>query len=269
MRFIPDDLDSEIVGAIGNLLAGVAADDAVAIPWAIESGSRAWGFPSPDSDYDCRFLFVRSSDDYLTPWPKRDVIETPLDEIFDVNGWDLIKAIKLLLKGNAVIVEWLTSPIIYSGDALFRDDLLALASRVSNRALTGRHYLHVGRQKWVSGSAAMPIKKIFYSLRPAAALRWLRLNPELPLPPMNLSQLMLESDVPADVAEQTEVLIAAKALTRELGTGTIHPSLARFIDHEYDLAHELYEHADGRVNEQHKRIAADTFRRMIATYGPN
>ena len=70
------------------------------IPWAIESGSRAWGFPSPDSDYDCRFLFIRPRDQYLSLWPARDVMEPPLDKTYDVNGWDLAKAVKLVVKGN-------------------------------------------------------------------------------------------------------------------------------------------------------------------------
>jgi hypothetical protein len=82
------------------------------MPLAIESGSRAWGFPSPDSDYDCRFIFVRPIEDYLSPWQRRDVIETPLEGDFDVNGWELGKAIRLLAKGNAVIIEWLMSPIV-------------------------------------------------------------------------------------------------------------------------------------------------------------
>ncbi|MFE3443732.1 DNA polymerase beta superfamily protein [Nocardia sp. NPDC059180] len=83
---------------------------------AIESGSRAWGFPSPDSDYDCRFLYVASLDTYLSPWRTRDVIETPLVGLLDVNGWDLGKALRLLVKGNAVLIEWLQSPIVYRGD---------------------------------------------------------------------------------------------------------------------------------------------------------
>jgi len=103
MRSVPDSLDPTVVAEIDARLGSLG----VAIPWAIESGSRAWGFPSPDSDYDCRFIFVRSASDYLSLWPKRDVIETPLDEIFDVNGWDLIKAVRLLVQGNAVVAEWL------------------------------------------------------------------------------------------------------------------------------------------------------------------
>lgn len=86
MRTIPDTMDAKIVAAVDERLRGVTADHAVVIPWAIESGSRAWGFPSPDSDYDCRFFFVRSANAYLSPWPARDDRDA-LDKIFDVNGW--------------------------------------------------------------------------------------------------------------------------------------------------------------------------------------
>ena len=145
MRSVPDSLDAAVVAEIDARLDRVGAEHGVIVPWAIESGSRAWGFPSPDSDYDCRFIFVRQRDAYLSLWPARDVIETPLDAVFDVNGWDLAKALRLLLKGNAVVVEWLRSPIVYRGDPSFRDELLALADEVSDPARVSRHYLHVGR----------------------------------------------------------------------------------------------------------------------------
>ena len=77
------------------LLAAVAAAEGVHVPWAVESGSRAWGFPSPDSDYDCRFLYVRPVARYLDPWPPRDVVETPLDAVLDVGGWDVLKSKRL------------------------------------------------------------------------------------------------------------------------------------------------------------------------------
>ena len=92
LRSIPDSFDHVTLAAIDDLLASTANDYRVNIPLAIESGSRAWGFPSPDSDYDCRFIYVRSSDQYLSPWVPRDVIETPLVGDLDVNGWDLGKA---------------------------------------------------------------------------------------------------------------------------------------------------------------------------------
>jgi predicted nucleotidyltransferase len=156
------------------MLERVRADHGVAIPLAIESGSRAWGFPSPDSDYDCRFLFVRSERDYLSLWRKRDVIEMPVDRVLDVNGWDIGKALKLLLKGNAVIIEWLTSPITYRTDPQFRDEFLELVRAVADRALIARHYLHLGerqRRTYFRDTKSVPQKKVFYALRPAAALR--------------------------------------------------------------------------------------------------
>jgi predicted nucleotidyltransferase len=101
MPAIPESMDATTVGAIDRRLDVIETSERVTIPWAIESGSRAWDFPSPDSDYDCRFLYMRGLGDYLSPWPRRDVIETPLDKVFDVNGWDLAKALRLLVKATA------------------------------------------------------------------------------------------------------------------------------------------------------------------------
>src|SRR5579875_199282 len=106
MRVIPQTLAPEIVSNIDGQLADVERREQVQILWAIESGSRAWGFPSPDSDYDCRFVYSRPVDRYLSPWLPRDVLELPPDRIFDVNGWDLRKAVQLLVKGHATVGEW-------------------------------------------------------------------------------------------------------------------------------------------------------------------
>lgn len=263
MRAVPDDLDPEVVREIDARLASLD----VAIPWAIESGSRAWGFPSPDSDYDCRFIFVRPVDSYLSPWHERDVIETPLDETFDVNGWDLIKAVRLLLKGNAVVVEWLRSPIVYRGDPEFRDGLRALAAEVSNRAQIGRHYLHVGTNQWFPDGAEMKIKKIFYSLRAAMVLRWMDVHPHDLVPPMNLQELLAEADPPVDVVAETTELLARKALTRELGHGRVPVSLGRFISGQFERAVDEYEHADGTVSDESRAIASRYFRGAVERYG--
>ena len=194
-------------------------------------------------------------------------METPLDAVFDVNGWDLIKAVRLLLKGNAVVVEWLRSPIVYSGDEFFRADLLDLAAQVSNRALIGRHYLHVGRQKWAPDAEDMSIKKIFYSLRPAAVLRWMHTNGDAVIPPMNLSELLEQCDPPSDVRDETTELLAKKAVTRELGRGVIPPAIARFVEREFALAYDEYEHADGSVTEESRELASEYFRAAVAKYG--
>jgi len=106
---LTDGFDAATVERIQARLDEVERDHGVRVLWAVESGSRAWGFPSPDSDYDCRFFYVRRHDGYLSPWRPRDVIETPLDDVLDVNGWDLIKAIRL-----AAALHWtrtLGSPV--------------------------------------------------------------------------------------------------------------------------------------------------------------
>ena len=106
---LTDGFDAATVERIQARLDEVERDHGVRVLWAVESGRRAWGFPSPDSDYDCRLFYVRRHDDYLSPWRPRDVIETPLADVLDVNGWDLIKAIRL-----AAALHWtrtLGSPV--------------------------------------------------------------------------------------------------------------------------------------------------------------
>jgi predicted nucleotidyltransferase len=239
LRHIPEGFAPDVVRRIDGRLADIRAEHGVSIPWAVESGSRAWGFPSPDSDYDCRFVFVRPIDQHLTPWPRRDVIETPLDDVLDVNGWELGKALKLLLKGNSVIIEWLKSPVVYGGDPAFRDALLGFGERFADRQVIARHYLHMGqrqRRKHFTDHASVPQKKIFYALRPAAALRWLRLRPEAVIAPMHFPTLMRECDPPEALAALVEDLMARKAISHEMGTEALPPAIGAFIDQEFDLA---------------------------------
>jgi predicted nucleotidyltransferase len=266
IRSLPPSFAEGTVAAIDARLAAIERDHGVSIPLAIESGSRAWGFPSADSDYDCRFVFVRPVDHYLSPWQQRDVIETPLEGDLDVNGWDLPKAIKLLLKGNAVIIEWLTSPIVYGGDAQFREDFLALAARHASRELIGRHYLHLGerqRRVYFGEGKRVAQKKIFYALRPAAALRWLRLHPGEAVAPMHFPALMAQCDPPRDVAAITEDLTARKAVTRELGDTALPEPIARFIDEEFEAARRVFETGPVAITEDSKRDADVFFRQTV------
>ena len=263
MRAIPDSMDAAIVAAIDERLARLEADDGVRIVWAIESGSRAWGFPSPDSDYDARFFYLRSLGDYLSPWPRRDVLETPLDKIFDVNGWDVAKALRLLVKGNGTVTEWLRSPIVYGGRVEFRDDLLALAEQVTDRAMLGRHYLHIGRDQWAIATSTGSLKKVFYALRPAAILAWFEQNPDRVVPPMDLATLLAESDPPADVVAASAELVALKAETRELGRGEVPPVISRFIEDQYLRAEALFEEAARHENADAIARCEEFFSRVV------
>ena len=270
MRALPADFAPEAVAAIDGRLAAIRREHKVALPLVIESGSRAWGFPSPDSDYDCRFLFVRREEDYLSPWPLRDVIETPLDKELDVNGWDLGKALKLLLKGNAVVIEWLTSPVVYAADPAFRADLLALAATQVSAARIARHYLHLGerqRRTYFANGKPIRLKKIFYALRPAAALRWLRLHPGEAVAPMHFPTLMESCDPPADVAALAAELIARKAETRELGKALLPKPIETFIDAEFAIAHDTPKEGPHRIPAEAREAAEALFRTWVRRLG--
>ena len=112
---------------IRSRLVEIEANDHVRIVYACESGSRAWGFPSVNSDYDVRFIYIRPTEWYLSIDEKRDVIEYPIDELLDITGWDLKKALKLLRKTNPPLLEWLGSPIVYLEKGSFAEKMRQLA----------------------------------------------------------------------------------------------------------------------------------------------
>jgi predicted nucleotidyltransferase len=269
MRAIPDSFDPSVVTEIDRRLGAVAEQEQITIPWAIESGSRAWGFPSADSDYDCRFVYVRSESHYLSPWLGRDVIETPLDKIFDVSGWDLRKALQLLVKGNAVVVEWLRSPYVYSGDERFRDELLTLAGDVADRSAVGRHYVHVALGQWQrhGDEKEMSLKKLFYVLRPAATVRWLERHPESATPPMEITPLLVESGATDEVLDLVAELVKLKAQTREMGVGVVPPRLLAYVEETLALGEAMFPQRGDTHVEARRAKAAGFFRHAIRTYG--
>jgi len=232
---------------------------------AVESGSRAWGFPSPDSDYDVRFVYAKPTDWYLSVFPGRDVIETPIEDDMDVNGWDLRKALHLVLKSNAVISEWMESPILYRRDAGALKQLRAFADRMLHpRALT-YHYLHLARRQAAAKLARerIVLKRYFYALRPALALRFLRLHGGQ-RPPMNLQALIKGTDLPPATVKVIEQLVAAKSRTRELGSGPRIPVLDRLIAAEIASAAGSVADAPGRPATD-LEAANRLFRRLIRT----
>lgn len=266
VRAVPDDLAPESVAAIDAMLDAIRREHGVRIPLAIESGSRAWGFPSPDSDYDCRFVYVRPVEAHLTVWPVRDVIEAPIQGELDVNGWDLAKALRLLLKGNAVVVEWLRSPIVYGADPDFRAEVLAFAEAWADAARIAAHYLHLSRRQravYLDGQTEVALKKVFYALRPAMALRWMRLHPGEPLPPMHFPTLLAESEPSAEVTGLVADLVARKARTREMGTGSMPPALLAFIDAELALAEGAVAGSEPKDRRAAAEAADALYRRLV------
>ena len=181
---------------------------------AVESGSRAWGFASPDSDYDVRFIYVRPKENYLKLEQVRDVIELPINDELDINGWDVDKTLKLLHKSNPTVFEWFSSPIVYKTTNFaerFKPIMLHYFSSKSGLW----HYLHRAEgnyREYLKGDMGKA-KKYFYVLRPILACRWI-LKKGTP-PPMLFSELM-ESQLPDYLEETVRDLLELKINSPEI-----------------------------------------------------
>lgn len=141
---------------------------------AVESGSRAWGFASPDSDYDVRFIYVKPMCEYLRLEKTRDVIELPIEDNLDINGWDLQKTLRLIYKSNPVVFEWLNSPIVYLKDDFTSEiDTAAKEYFLVKKALY--HYLNMALNNYKAYLRGdyVKAKKYFYVLRPVLACKWI------------------------------------------------------------------------------------------------
>jgi uncharacterized protein len=147
----------------------------VRILYACESGSRAWGFASPDSDYDVRFVYVHKEDYYLSIDELRDVIEVPINDLLDINGWELRKALRLFRKSNAPLYEWLQSPIVYAADPTFVSEMKALMPTYFSPRAGMHHYLSMAKGVFESdlSSEMVKLKRYFYALRPVLAAKWM------------------------------------------------------------------------------------------------
>lgn len=238
------DLNTAIPAAvrreIETRLLAIEAEEGVRVLMVVESGSRAWGFPSPDSDYDIRFIYVRPRDWYLSLMPGRDVIERPIVDEIDLNGWDIRKAFGLL-KSNAVVSEWIESPIRYRPDDPFVARFTALTDAMLDAHALAHHYARLGRtaaDRWLDGDGDVAVKKYFYALRPALAIRVLRRHPDR-RPPMNLQALVALADLSAEAEAAINDLVAAKARTNEGSNGTRVPLLDALIANELSRADEL------------------------------
>jgi len=157
------------------LLQKIEKDNNVRILFACESGSRAWGFESTDSDYDVRFIYLRPLEFYLSIKTYRDVIEHDPDGVLDCNGWDLRKALQLFRKSNPPLFEWLGSPIIYLEQSTIADKMRALGAEYYSPQACTYHYIHMAQgnyREYLKGDQVW-IKKYFYVLRPILAVNWL------------------------------------------------------------------------------------------------
>ena len=206
----------------------IEKNENVRILLAVESGSRAWGFASPDSDYDVRFIYVHPKEAYLRLEKTRDVIELPIEGELDINGWDLDKTLRLLRASNPTLFEWFSSPIVYRETA-FAQEFRGIMQRYfsSKRGLS--HYLSMASsnyREYLKGDT-VKAKKYFYVLRQVLACRWI-LDKGTP-PPMLFSELM-DAELNPILLPDVDRLLDLKMNAPEIKTIPKIESINHYLD---------------------------------------
>jgi predicted nucleotidyltransferase len=195
-------------------LKNIEAEKNITILFACETGSRAWGFPSPDSDYDIRFIYKHNLDWYLSLSEKKDSIEIMLnDGDLDLNGWDIKKCLQLLTKSNAALIERFTSPIIYFEQEEFKNEFVDLIHKNYNRLAVFHHHYSLAKGFWqdIKDADKVKLKGLFYLIRSLLSCKYLVANNTVA--PMHIFGLM--DTIDTELKENIKSLIALKATVNE------------------------------------------------------
>lgn len=197
-----------------KILTDIEKEHNVEVLYACESGSRAWGFASPDSDYDVRFIYRHHLDHYLQIDERKDVIELPVDSVLDINGWDIKKALKLFRNSNSPLYEWLQSPVVYGQ----KDSFIAMIQPLMREYYSLKAGLHHYASMTVNTlrdslqDENVRLKKYFYALRPLAAAMWICNRRELPPMEFNKLREVFENNV---IQETIDKLLEQKSTAGE------------------------------------------------------
>lgn len=217
---------------IQETLTRIEAEHGVRILYACESGSRGWGFDSVDSDWDVRFIYCHPHDWYLSIEEGRDVIELPIDDLLDVNGWDLRKSLRLMKKSNPVLLEWLSSPIVYREDDEAMAAYRSFAQDFYQPAACLHHYLHMAKgnfREYLQGETVW-LKKYFYVLRPVLACAWIERG--LGVVPMAFDDLVAGVVRDVELKESITKLTELKRSGAEMDNGVRIPVIHSFLESE-------------------------------------
>jgi len=229
---ISNDIHTEIL----KRLRKAEAEHGVRILFAVESGSRAWGFASPDSDFDVRFVYVHAPSWYqaVDLEERRDVIEYPIVDEIDLNGWDVRKALRLFWKSNPAFIEWIQSPIVYLEQDAFRQRAIDALPTIYRPEKGIYHYRSMAKTNY-RGYLQAPmirLKKYFYVMRPLMAARWIDRTQSAP--PIEFAKLMTTLEGEPGVIAAVNSLLEKKRMTAELGLAESVPELNTFIETELD-----------------------------------
>ncbi|MCR5343336.1 MAG: nucleotidyltransferase domain-containing protein [Butyrivibrio sp.] len=227
----------DIEKEINEKLDEIEEREDVRILHAVESGSRAWGFASPDSDYDVRFVYVRKKEDYLRLDEPRDVIEWQLDEVLDINGWNLKKALKQFARGNATLFEWSGSPIVYRTTPEWKKITEVSRQYFSEKSAVYHYYGTANKtySEYLTGDMVR-YKKYFYALRPLMAALYIEEKHEAP--PVLFDDLLV-LDIDSELRTAIDELLEIKKRTTEKEENPQLPVIKRFIETEVEKQKEI------------------------------
>jgi len=228
-------IDSKIRKTIETVLQNIEKSNNVKILYACESGSRGWGFPSPDSDYDVRFIYTHPRDHYLSIDNIKDTMVFPIDDELDIGGWDIKKVLQHIRKSNPVMGEWLQSPIVYMAEEKIQENLFNLVKEYFSQRAALHHYLGILKKyhEDLAGSDEIKIKRLFYVLRPLLSALWIRKYGEVP--PMEFHALLKLIQYNSNKDKISEIL-KLKSQSDESYILSVDASLKKYIEKQYTKA---------------------------------
>lgn len=220
------DIKKEILEKIEE----IEAREGVRVLYAVESGSRAWGVESPDSDYDVRFIYMRPKDDYLRLDEKRDIIEWQLDDVLDINGWDIKKTLIQFHRGNATLFEWANSPVVYKTTRIW-EEIYEDCRQYFSRKAALCHYYGTAKSTYEQYLTQEQVryKKYIYALRPLLACKYIEENGTVP--PVRFEEL-LGQKLDDGLYDEIMKMLAIKAQSDEKALNPRMVRIHKYIENE-------------------------------------
>ena len=229
----------EIKKEIGRL----EAEHEIQILLAVESGSRAWGFASVDSDWDVRYIYIHRLEWYLKIDELKDSQEEILPNEIDLSGWELKKALRLFRKSNPPMLEWLRSPIIYAERFSTAGKLRAMSAEYFNPKSCMYHYLSMAKNNFREflQKDFVKSKKYFYVLRPVLACDWIK--NENSFPPIEFHDLVdsqiEDENLKSEIAALLKRKMAGEELKEEPKIEILNEFLERKIEFYKDYVEQV------------------------------
>ncbi|MGA1871929.1 MAG: DNA polymerase beta superfamily protein [bacterium] len=230
-----NNINNKIKSLLVREIEKIENENKIKILLAVESGSRAWGFPSQDSDYDVRFIFIRPQNTYLSIKNYKDTLTFPINDDLDICGWDVKKVLQHIKKSNAVMFEWFQSPIIYKCDKAFLSEAWKLSQEYYSPSVCISHYLGISNNFYSNINQAgeiIKIKKVFYVLRPLLAALWI--VDKNNIPPMVFQKLLSIIESKSEIIEIINRLLSTKEKSNESTLIKLDAELNLFIKKTFE-----------------------------------